>query len=470
MNHTNGSAANASTNQATGDTMIETVGERGRLIAGLRPLCAALVLVGASALGASAGAASAQPDSLQTIKELVAQGQYQRAFEQAQAAEERYEGNPEFDFAYGMAALESGHYPEAIFALERVVFVQPNQLRVRLELARAHFLAGNYTSAQREFARVLAQNPPPAVQANIERFMTRIDVAQKSQRRDLGAWVDARLGSDTNINSATTSGTINTPIGDFDLVDDGREQDDEFLRWEVGGSWREPLTKDAMLDLSARWQQKNNFSSDTFDLGIGSIDAGYTKLLENGRYRVGARVQHVVLDTDRFQNAYGVVGTWDRSLAQNLILSLTGAVTALRYADDSDRDTDQYLVSGTLLRPQGKLMHSLSVYGALEPARSDQGEFNGRDFVGALYGLQYDAGDWQPYLRAGIQKAKYDDDHPVFADTRDDLTLTATAGLQYGLWEGLVVTSEASWTDVDSNLEVFEYDRWLIEFGLRQTF
>ncbi|HSG90448.1 MAG TPA: tetratricopeptide repeat protein [Pseudomonadales bacterium] len=468
MNHSSDDAVHASMNRVTDETMTETDTNKGLLR--LRPLGAALVFAGASFLAAPAGAASAAPDSLATINELLAQAQYQRAFEQAQAAEERYEGNPEFDFAYGMAALESGHYPEAIFALERVVFVQPNQLRVRLELARAHFLAGNYTSAQREFSRVLAQNPPPAVQANIERFLTRIEIAQKTLRRDLGAWVDARLGSDSNINSATDTGTINTPIGAFDLIADGREQDDEFVRWELGGSWREPLTKDTMLDVSGRWQQKNNFSSDTFDLGIGSIDAGYTRLLENGRYRIGARLQQVMLDTDRFQNAYGVVGTWDQSLAQNLILSLTGAVTALRYADDPDRNADQYLTSATLLKPQGKMMHSMSLYGAMEPVRGNDGEFNGRDFIGALYGLQYDGGDWQPYVRAGVQKARFDDKHPVFAKTRDDLTLTATAGLQFALWEGLVVTGETSWTDVDSNLPVFEYDRWLIEFGLRQTF
>ncbi|MDZ7827317.1 MAG: tetratricopeptide repeat protein [Gammaproteobacteria bacterium] len=220
---------------------------------------------------------SAAPDSLATIKELLSQQQYQRAYEQASAAEERYEGNPEFDFAYGLAALESGHYPEAIFALERVMLARPDQLRVRLELGRAHFLAGNYRAAQTEFARVLSQDPPAGVRANIDRFMSRIETAQRSQRRDLGAWVDARLGSDSNINSATASEQINTPIGQFDLVRDGQEIEDEYVRWEVGGQWREPLTKDSGLDVSARWEQKNNFSTDAFDLGIGALEAGYTK-------------------------------------------------------------------------------------------------------------------------------------------------------------------------------------------------
>ena len=74
-------------------------------------------------LGLAAAAGAQQMNPIETLRELVAQGQYQRAFELGQAAEERFEGRAEFDFHYGLAALETGHYPEAIFALERVVLL-----------------------------------------------------------------------------------------------------------------------------------------------------------------------------------------------------------------------------------------------------------------------------------------------------------------------------------------------------------
>ena len=415
-------------------------------------------------------AAQAAPDSIVTIKDLVEQGQYERAYEHALAAEERYEGDPEFDFYYGLAALESGHFAEAVFALERVVFARPDQLRVRLELARAHFLGGNYPAAQAEFQRVLDRDPPPAVRANIDRFLRNIEIAQRSQRREIGGWIDVRMGADSNINSATEAATIATPLGNFALVDDGREQDDEFLRLEASAIWREPLTKDSMLDVSARWQQKDNFSSDTFDLGVGVLEGGWTRNLENGRVRLGGRFQHVSLDGERFQDGYGLVGSYDRSLNRNWVLSLSGSATALRYDDDAGRDVDQYLGSATLLRPAGQYVHTFTVYGALEPAQSAQGDFNGRDFYGALYGLTYDAQDYQPFLRLGIQTAEFDDDHPVFAKVRDDVTLTAAAGVQWTIAEEFLVTGQANFTDVDSNLPVFEYDRLLFELGLRRNF
>jgi len=427
----------------------------------------AALLVGSSV----AISALAQMNPVETLRELVNQGQYQRAFELGQASEERFEGRAEFDFHYGLAALESGHYPEAIFALERVVFARPDQLRVRLELGRAHFLAGNYAAAEREFDRVLATDPPPSVRANVGRFKERITQARSSQRRQVGGWVDARMGTDTNINSATSDSLINTPIGEFELVRSGQELSDQYARLELGGRWREPLTKNSSLDLRGSFEHKENFSSSDFDLGIARVDGGYTRTTRAGRWRLGGRLQQVLLSDSRFQRSAGLVGTYDRALAPGWIGSLTGAATVLRYDNDSLRDTDQYLMSGALLRSRGALVQTLSLYGAHEPSRDGgRGAHNGRDFFGAMYALQLDAGVWGPYLRAGAQRAKYADTHPVFARTRQDTTLSLTLGATRTVRQGLHLHFEGSWTDVDSNLAVFDYDRGMLEMGLRQTF
>lgn len=440
-----------------------TLGETNKMIRSVTRAAA----LGALMIGASV--AHAAPDSVATIKDLVDQGQFERAYEHALAAEARYEGDPEFDFYYGLAAIEVGRYSEAVFALERVVFAQPDQLRVRLELARAHFLAGNYPAAQVEFQRVLDTDPPAGVRNNIERFQRQIEIAQRSQQRELGGWIDTRIGTDTNINSATDADNISTPLGNFTLVADGQEQEDEFIRLEAGFGWREPTTKDSMLDLSVRWQQKDNFSSDTFDLGIGSFELGHTRKLENGRVRFGTRLQTVRLDNKRFQEGYGLTASYDRSLPNNWILSLSSAATMLRFEGDAGRDVDQLLNSATVLRPFGQFVHSFSLYGAAENAQSDTGDFNARDFLGVIYGLTFDANDKQPFLRVGYQVAEFGGDHPVFARIRDDDTFTATAGLQWTIADDFLFTGQVNYTDVESNIQVFEYDRLLVEVGLRRN-
>ncbi len=51
-------------------------------------------------------------------------------------------GESAFDYLLGIAALDSGHVTRAIFALERVLAVQPQNNLARAEIARAYLIAG----------------------------------------------------------------------------------------------------------------------------------------------------------------------------------------------------------------------------------------------------------------------------------------------------------------------------------------
>ena len=47
-------------------------------------------------------------------------------------------GDPDFDYAYGIAAADAGHGLEAILAFQRVLAVQPDNAEARAEIARAN--------------------------------------------------------------------------------------------------------------------------------------------------------------------------------------------------------------------------------------------------------------------------------------------------------------------------------------------
>ncbi|MDZ7827310.1 MAG: hypothetical protein U5R48_16425 [Gammaproteobacteria bacterium] len=102
--------------------------------------------------------------------------------------------------------------------------------------------------------------------------------------------------------------------------------------------------------------------------------------------------------------------------------------------------------------------------------RKDRGEHNGRVFYGALYGLQYDGGTMQPYLRPGCAAGDLRRGPSGVRRRAGRSDAVGDGGVDLEAVEGLQFTTEASWSDVDSNLPVYDYDRALIEFGLRQTF
>lgn len=176
-------------------------------------------------------AAESEAELVAQMNALIELGRYQDAYMLGQSGLFDYEGEPNFDFAYGLAALESGRPDEAVFAFERIAVNNVGQQRVRLELARAYFLSENYAAAQTIFSEVLATNPTQNVRANIEAFLQLIDQAQSSFDSILNFSLGINAGRDSNINSATELGVIDTPIGDVTLSPGGQKIDDSFTAY-----------------------------------------------------------------------------------------------------------------------------------------------------------------------------------------------------------------------------------------------
>lgn len=60
------------------------------------------------------------PPPNQELNQLIGAGQFEQAYQLAISNLTEWEGDTEFDFIYGIAAIESGSPNEAVFAFERV--------------------------------------------------------------------------------------------------------------------------------------------------------------------------------------------------------------------------------------------------------------------------------------------------------------------------------------------------------------
>ncbi len=411
------------------------------------------------------------------LNQLVSQGRYEEAYAFAVQNMDAHEGEPEFDFLYGLAAMDSGHATEAVFALERIAYIYPDQQRVKLELARAFYLTNNLPAARQLFTEVLATNPTANVQANIQAFLTEIDTREQNLRGTLTWYVNSGIGNDSNINSATELGVIPTPIGDVELSANGQSIDDSYADIGGGVTYAKPFSKTSAMTLSGNYTQHNNFSSSDFDLDVLAADANYAHIVGTDmRLSYGARVQRVDLNSEHFQDSGSLITTWQRSPGDGWSQALTGAYTQVRFDDGvnanaSFRDVNQLLFSGVLGKTSGNFFHSVSAYIGDESAVKDLGENNAQQFYGIAFAEQFQFRPAHiPYVRVSLHHSENQASDPIFNIEREDDTFSTSLGWVWRANRNINLTTDITYTENDSNLDLYAYDRVKYQTALRYQF
>lgn len=433
-------------------------------------------LVSLTVLSSNLFAAEENATTISRMNLMISQGQFQQAYTLGQENLFEMEGEAEFDFLYGLAALESGRPDEAVFAFERIAYIYPDQQRVKLELARAYFMSNNLAASEQLFNEVLATNPGPNVSANIEAFLDLIDQRQDAVSSSFTWYVNSNIGSDSNINSATELGVIETPIGDVELGPNGQGIDDNFMDLGAGFTYNHPFDKNRSAYARVNFNQHNNFSTNAFDLDVYAGEAGYAVIRDNVRLSLGGRMQRVDLDDEEFQSSSSLLGGFQRNAGDGWSQGVTAAYTAVRYddgvnQDNSLRDVNQILVSGTLGKASGRFLHNLSVYFGDEDAQRRVGENNAQKFYGIAFSEQFQFRPGHiPYFRISFHKSENKATAPVFNVDREDDTFSTSLGWIWQFARNINITTDVTYTDNDSTIDLYAYDRVKYQTGLRYQF
>lgn len=428
--------------------------------------------------------AAENPAPMVEMDRLINAGDFDQALQLGEANLTQWEGeDSDFDFLYGLAALEAGRPNDAVFALERVSVSSSSAVlrsRARLELARVYFVTNNLTASENLFNQVLTSNPPANVRQNIEAFLQLIETRRNAREATWRWSLSSIVGSDDNINSATNNGLIDTPlVGQIELNQDGRQTEDNFSNTTAGLTFSYPLTRDSSVDVSANLSHADNFDTDAFDIDSIRTSVSYNWGNDKNRFRHGLSASKVILDQNSFQDSLAFTSSWQRDAGNGWFQSVSATYSQIRFDTDNGgpsaalRDIDQILITGGLTKIAGALTHSLNIYHAIEdPENPNGGKHNGRSFSGAAYSVLYSFNSIHtPYVRASIQDVEHDSEHPVFFRTiRSDETSSLTAGWLWQIRRQISITAEASYTDNASDIVLFDFSRFRYQAGIRLNF
>ncbi|WP_235536295.1 MULTISPECIES: surface lipoprotein assembly modifier [unclassified Sphingomonas] len=426
-----------------------------------------------AAVLACAPASAAMDETVKGAIALQQQGKAAQAYAMLAPLVATRAGDPDYDYALGLAAADSGRPGEAILAFQRVLSVQPGNSQARAELARAYALGGDVDTAHAQFNTVV-QDPtlPDPVRQRFDSIVRRFDREIAGGGTDLSGFIDASAGHDSNINSATNLTTISIPLfaglGPGTLGGAARRIDKQYYDLQGGISVATPASRQMRVFGSLLGTWRDNIGDRTFDQAslTGTAGASYS-LASRDVMSLSGQVQKFWLGHDGYRNAYGAIGQYTHLMGNGAALSVGAQLYRFDYDNDPLRDADRYALA---LSYADRILVA-SVSGGKEEARRNAGDQFSNGFVNANLGFEQAIA---PGLNVvgGIsgELRRYDDADPLFLKKRKDEQIDASIGLKYLLTRSVYLRPRVTYTRNFSNIALYDFKRWTASLGVRFEF
>ena len=435
------------------------------------------LLVAALLLGASIGVLAAD-DTLLSAKAMLDARNAQGAYDLLVPLQSERAGEPEYDYLLGVAALDVGRNTEAVFALERVLAVQPGNAPARAQIARAYFNLKETDTAKREFETVKAQGVPAEAQATINSYLDAINQITDAEGFSARFFVELIGGYDTNINGATGVDEIAIPaFGNFTFRLDPTSVETPawFMSAATGVALRNPLTKAFALLGGASVYGRYNVGETDFDTGYldGYLGLAYqsgrdtwTAVAQGNAFFVGDP-----LYSSTYRNAYGGTVQWTHDFSARSQIAAYAQYASLSYPDQAPRDANRYIGGlgwAYAFRGVDPTLY-LGAYGGSEIATEAAYDYLGYNLIGLRAGGQKAIDERTfAFASASVEWRNARGIDPFFLVERQDEQYTAAVGLRHLIGYQWWIAPQVTYLLNNSNIPLNEYDRWQAFVSLRR--
>jgi tetratricopeptide (TPR) repeat protein len=399
---------------------------------------------------------------LQRAESLLAANDSQGAYRLLEPRESELLGNAYFDYLLGVAALDTGRTSEAILSLRRAATTAPQFSGARMELARAHYEAGERNVARPLFVALLGESPPAGVRDVIEQYIAAIDSGPAAVPARFSPYAELLLGHDDNANGSTDDQQF---LG-FTLSPENLETDSSFFEAGAGFDFTVPKSAAFAWQMAARAGYRKNPDASFVDTGIVNILGGVHWRSGAIFGRANADAYWASRDGESNESYSGLNLLVGRQLNDRWDLSVSLRGGALRYDDAIEiLDVNRVLyMLGAAYRfgPRGRF--SIEAIGGGDDEQQSGAPY-GNSKAGLRLSINTAIGE-SSYLFASIGSLTSDYDGLFFGATREDEQLTSILQFEFRnvLTDGLTIAPRIRYIDNDSDVALYDYDR--TEIGL----
>lgn len=434
-----------------------------------RVLCAQALtaaLLFSCGAGASEVPHETQSLSVDTAAELATQwfdeGKFDEAKKLVALLRKSSHPHPQVIFLSGLIAAREGRYQAAIDEFRYLLGHDPSLLRVRLELARALFDAGDFDAAKYHFEIVLGAALPEAVVSNIHSYMTTI----RHQTSFLS--VSAMFVQDSNPSQATNEDSIRIFGKSYKLDANAKAQSANGLA--IYANSRYAFGEEKRFFIRAQFEHRD-YQSGNSDftqlqaiagrnvfLGASTLELGIGKILS--RYGGEALFDGRVLELGH-----------TRPLTQRLFLAQSWNRRNLDYARyDYLSGRQDWFLNELRYAISGASTLSFSAALGLNHAADNAYSYRATDFGIGL--ATETASGFNVAARIAAANFDYQDKSPFFDEIRRDqqerMELDITWRRWY--WNGFAPRMTITYAHNHSNLTLYEYSRLSGGIGVTRDF
>ncbi len=416
----------------------------------------------------AAGIVSGQPDATLAVaqaKALINAGRWSDAQDVLDASRARQRADVETLFLLGLIAIERQQPRIAIDRLRAALVRKPGAIRIRLELARAFYLAHDYENALRQFQRARAGNPPPEVIATIDRFMADI-----RRNKKWSYHFGLAVAPDSNINGATSAREAVLLGVPFELGDDARRQSGIGVAIETRGEIAPSIGDGLRLRIGVGLDRRE-YHGGRFDDSILTAEAGPN--LIRGRWDAS-------LLASGFRRWFGqtrrIGGAGIRLEANYFPDSRTAvpvglSVQRIRYADAPAYDATLYAVQTGLARVLSPSSVIIAKVGASRQQATAGYASNRSLSLGLSWALDM-RGGFSIQVEPLVAKSRYDAPDPFALVRRQDLLRQVSFSIVNRTIVLSRFTPRLSYTLArrGSSVELYRYSQRRLEIGFTSDF
>lgn len=452
--------------------------------------CARLLLaiLSLASVGAIAQpAAPAAEAALERARKLLQDRNPKQAYAELAPLQGSLAGIPEFDYLFGVAALDSGRNDDAIIAFERVLALNPAHAGAQMDLGRAYFALGSYDLAEAAFRKLREQNPPPAAQQAITQYLDTIQSRRKETRPGWSGFAELSLGYDSNLTGvpadfgAASLQAFNIAV---DPTGNSIKRSEPYFEAQASLEYTYPLSRGWSLFAGGGARSRTYHRESDFNVLAGDLRFGGALNSGPTQWRIASAYQHYAQDgaapgEPRPKNDRETANAsldWRRALDTRNQVGLSLQASRVRFPTNAIDDFDQLYLGASWLRSfegRGVPLLYLTLFATDDKAKNTfaDGITDKSKRLGGLRGYaQYSlTPKLQAFVGAGFVERRDQDDFArstTVAAGRDRFA-EASVGVTWQFQEKCAVRTQWAYTRNASNIDIYDFNRHEVSTAVR---